>query len=359
MSAGSKTRRRRGEPLAALVLLIAGWAGMRLALWEAPFALTPARTAQARAGVKLEQARPAPMVRERFLAPHDLVGHEGRALTGPVRMPIRAQRVPLLTLPTVLLPTRQAPLDSHTPAAATVVNGTAHAPTNHGSIVQPGVAPAPLANSRWHLSAWAAWREGSGVSRVASGARPAGYGGTQAGVLAQYDLASGAHRPALHMRATYAPDRPRQAEVAAGVGLRPIAKVPVRVLGELRATRSDGRTELRPAGIAVTELARVRLPLGLTAEGYAQAGWVGGRYGTAFADGQARVTRPAVLAGKAQVRLGAGVWGGAQKFAERVDVGPTATIDLAPVRVALDYRIKVAGNAAPGSGLALTLSTGF
>ena len=197
------------------------------------------------------------------------------------------------------------------------------------------------------------------MPRVASGARPAGYGGTQAGVFAQYDLASGAHRPALHMRATYAPDRPRQAEVAAGVGLRPVGQVPVRVLGELRATRSDGRTELRPAAFAVTELSPVRLPLGLTAEGYAQAAWVGGRYGTAFADGQARVTRPAVLAGKAQVQLGAGAWGGAQKFAERVDLGPTAIIDLAPVRVALDYRIKVAGNAAPGSGLAVTLSTGF
>lgn len=358
MSAGSRTRRRRGEPLAALVLLIAAWAGMRLALWEAPFALTTPRTAQAGAGVKLAQARPAPAVRERFLAAHHLRGRKGDALTGPVRLPIRAQRVRLLT-PTAPPGLREAPLESHTPAAAPFVEGIAQAPTYRGSIVQPGMAPVSLADSRWHLSAWAAWREGSGVPRVASGARPAGYGGTQAGVFAQYDLASGAHRPALHMRATYAPDRPRQAEVAAGVGLRPVAQVPVRVLGELRATRSDGRTELRPAGIAVTELAPVRLPLGLTAEGYAQAGWVGGRYGTAFADGQARVTRPAVLAGKAQVQLGAGAWGGAQKFAERVDLGPTAIIDLAPVRVALDYRIKVAGNAAPGSGLAVTLSTGF
>ena len=106
-------------------------------------------------------------------------------------------------------------------------------------------------------------------------------------------------------------------------------------------------------------IAPVALPLGLRAEGYAQGGWVGGRYATAFADGQARVTHGAITAGPARLRVGAGAWGGAQKFAERFDVGPTLTADLASVRLALDYRMRVAGNARPGNGLALTLSTGF
>jgi urocanate hydratase len=103
--------------------------------------------------------------------------------------------------------------------------------------------------------------------------------------------------------------------------------------------------------------------LGLTAQGYGQAGWVGGLYATAFADGQARVTREIAGAGPARLHIGAGAWGGAQKFAERLDVGPTIGVDVdaGPVvaRLAVDYRIQVAGSAAPGDGVALTLSTGF
>ena len=86
---------------------------------------------------------------------------------------------------------------------------------------------------------------------------------------------------------------------------------------------------------------------------------VGGRYRTAFADGQLRITRAVIGEGRFRASLGAGAWGGAQKFTERLDVGPTLSIDLAPVRLSVDYRIKIAGNAAPGDGLAVTLSTGF
>ena len=138
--------------------------------------------------------------------------------------------------------------------------------------------------------------------------------------------------------------------------------MPVRILGEVRATRSSGHVEVRPAVLAVTELARIELPLDLSAEGYAQGGWVGGSYATAFADGQARVTNIIAL-GPARLRLGAGAWGGAQKFASRLDVGPTAAVDLGrgavSARLSVDYRMRVAGNASPGDGLAVTLSTGF
>jgi hypothetical protein len=134
-------------------------------------------------------------------------------------------------------------------------------------------------------------------------------------------------------------------------------------MAEVRATRSQGQTEVRPAVIAVTEIAPVALPLGLTGEGYGQAGWVGGRYATAFADGQARVMRELATAGSTRLRIGAGAWGGAQKFAERLDIGPTieAEFDTGAVvaRLAVDYRVQVAGKASPGDGVAVTLSTGF
>jgi len=46
-----------------------------------------------------------------------------------------------------------------------------------------------------------------------------------------------------------------------------------------------------------------------------------------------------------------------------LDVGPSASLDLkigaALARVSMDYRLRVAGDAEPGSGVAITLSTGF
>ncbi|MEP7223149.1 MAG: hypothetical protein ABI673_10855 [Novosphingobium sp.] len=56
--------------------------------------------------------------------------------------------------------------------------------------------------------------------------------------------------------------------------------------------------------------------------------------------------------------------GGAQRGASRVDVGPSAGIvlrlgDAAAARLAMDWRFRVAGHAAPASGPAVTLSAGF
>ena len=116
------------------------------------------------------------------------------------------------------------------------------------------------------------------------------------------------------------------------------------------------------------ELAPLDLPLGTRLEAYAQAGWVGGRDATLFADGQASLTREVDLVAKAtgdamHLSLGAGAWGGAQDGAHRLDLGPTMRLDVklgeVPARVSLDWRERVEGDAAPGSGAAVTLSTRF
>ncbi len=64
-----------------------------------------------------------------------------------------------------------------------------------------------------------------------------------------------------------------------------------------------------------------------------------------------------------RLSLGAGAWGGAQDGAHRVDVGPTMRLDVTlgavPARVLLDWRERVEGDAGPGSGAAVTLSTRF
>jgi hypothetical protein len=116
--------------------------------------------------------------------------------------------------------------------------------------------------------------------------------------------------------------------------------------------------------MAVTELPPVALPRGLRAEIYGQAGYVAGRYATPFADGQARVDRHVLTLGRYEARVGAGAWAGIQKGASRLDVGPGATVSL-PLsnkvfgRLGIDWRLRVAGNAEPGSGPAVTLGAGF
>src|SRR5690606_21417691 len=107
----------------------------------------------------------------------------------------------------------------------------------------------------------------------------------------------------------------------------------------------------------------VGLPLGARGELYLQGGYVGGEFATAFVDGQARIERPLGRLGETELTAGAGAWGGAQKGAARLDIGPSAALTFrlgdGRGRVAADYRFRVVGEAEPASGPALTLSAGF
>ena len=99
---------------------------------------------------------------------------------------------------------------------------------------------------------------------------------------------------------------------------------------------------------------------GFRLEGYAQGGVA--RIG-AFADGAARLARPVGEVAGLELDLGIGAWGGAQPGAARLDVGPSATLLVpladARVRIGLEWRRRVAGRAAPGSGPALTIGSDF
>jgi hypothetical protein len=84
-----------------------------------------------------------------------------------------------------------------------------------------------------------------------------------------------------------------------------------------------------------------------------------------FAAAQAYVgARIPLHADAVRLSAGAGIWGGVQDSggtADRIDIGPSVRLHGArlPVALTVDYRFRVAGNAAPGSGVALTLSAGF
>jgi hypothetical protein len=215
--------------------------------------------------------------------------------------------------------------------------------------------------SRWSGDGWLLWRDDT-TTPVTSG-RPS-YGRSQMGAVVRYALSPQAgQRPQAYVRASSALQGARENGVAAGLSARPLARVPVRLAGEMRVNQRSSGTQTVAAAYAVTELAPQRLPGGLVAEVYGQAGYVGGRDATAFADGQARIDRTVTASDDFDLRAGAAVWGGAQDDGSRLDVGPSASLQFrvgdARGRVAADYRFRVAGDAEPASGPALTLSAGF
>lgn len=182
--------------------------------------------------------------------------------------------------------------------------------------------------------------------------------------MLRYRLApTSPHQPMVYLRANVAIDSPNERDLAAGMSLRPLSRVPLRAAAELRATQDASRTRLRPSAYVVTELAPIKLPKGFRAEAYAQAGVVGGPGATAFVDGQLRVDRPVASLAGMELRGGGGLWGGAQDGAERVDVGPGLTLGMplgrSSARLSADWRFRIAGQAAPASGPAITLSAGF
>lgn len=205
-------------------------------------------------------------------------------------------------------------------------------------------------------------RRGGGAANLGPGVGT--YGASQAGAVLRYRLAPGTpYRPTAYFRASAALGGPLEREAAAGLSARPIEGLPVFVAIEGRVGQFGRRTLVRPAVMAVTELPPVALPLDARGEFYLQAGYVGGVGATAFVDGQIRADRRVVALGALELRAGGGVWGGMQRGAERLDIGPSATVAIAhgpaSARVAFDWRFRVAGSAEPSSGPALTISAGF
>jgi len=368
--------RHRGDPLLTLVLVIVGWVILRAAAWEDPFA--PAVAAQQGAGPALPYAPQSladPLVLAASVSPDGAFGAQARRLATPrrARPPARGVRPSRLApdaveapeaVPAAMPPPPSGPASSLPPPSAALGEGDAGA----AFVSPPHIAPRRTAPGRWSVDVWGFWRQGSDAAPVSQGRVPT-YGASQAGAVLQYRLApANRHDPRLYARAYRALVTRGESELSLGGSIRPLPGVPLRLAGEGRYTDSPFGSELRPAAYAVTEINPVALPLATRLEVYGQAGWVGGRAKTAFADGQASLTHALPFAGRLskdalRVSLGAGAWGGAQKDAQRLDVGPTLRTDLkigrVPARLSFDWRQRVAGDAAPGSGVAATLSAGF
>lgn len=343
----------RGQPVVVLLALLIGWLALRTAMWETPFARiareggrpVSGNAAKPMAGfspLSPVSPRPAAGFTPRFLAtsPADSSFRPGTLRAPPATAGQGAVAPPELAAQRAMERPPQLPgLDPP-------------------RLLGDSARPSP---SRWSSDIWLLLRRDT-TTPITSGR--GSYGRSQLGSVLRYRLApDSGHRPTAFVRASAAVSGRRELELAAGLSARPLPGVPLVIAGEMRAARFGDETEARPAAFAYTELPPLALPFGARAEAYVQAGFVGGTYATGFVDGQVRVERPLVRLGPAEVRAGAGMWGGAQKGAKRVDAGPGLTVALdiegVPLRVTGDWRFRIAGEANPDSGPALTVSTGF
>ena len=223
------------------------------------------------------------------------------------------------------------------------------------------MAAAPAGPRRLGLDSWVLWREDT-QTPLTSG-RPS-YGRSQAGVVLRYRIDPGSrHQPQAYTRLTRALAGAPETELAAGISARPVPTLPLTLAAEGRVFDGAAGREVRGAVLAIVQPPVLPLPAGLEGDAYLQAGYVSGAFATPFADGQARLTRPVTVDRGVRAYAGAGAWGGAQDDGHRLDIGPTIGLEVplgqVRTRMSLDYRFRIAGNAQPESGPALTLTAGF
>lgn len=368
------SRTRRGQPIAALAIMLTAWIGARAMILEADTSSPVFREAAMAASTPAPQNGQQVLTNEASPQPAAMPAWPPAAppQPNPVMPPLPpAQQLEPLPDRPVFEPVQPRAAAGHLAMWMAAV-GQLPLPPFGAAAGAPLAAPfAPLAREplaqrtpRWSADGWLLMRRGARTS-LAGGPAGASYGASQAGAVVRYRLApSSLHRPFAYLRGTTALDGSRERDVAAGFSARPAPRLPVSLAAELRVSDGPGGRRLRPAAMAITELPPIDLPFNLRAESYAQAGYIGGKGATAFIDGQVRIDTHVARIGPAELRAGAGAWGGAQRGAARLDIGPGATLGMAvtkdvSARLGVDWRMRVAGHAVPSSGPALTLSAGF
>jgi len=361
----------KGAPLRAFSIIIMFWILVRIT-WES---VTPS---EAMLGTETEKLTGIPahlglpplwqaqtnqtsaMLRSRNNQTQSaaMLWSEGRRVAEPIREES-------ISLPPLANGTR-------TPKAASMEN-TALVPSPHNiSQMQADVVPSSnvLSQSSNPLSGyfWAFVRQGSGSGRFGSAApilqSPGGqYGGSQAGAILTYRLAGSQQRNlSAFVRASTAISDAGEEEIAIGIRARPFAKIPLSLFAEQRIRAG----QLRSRGTSVYVAGGTGPDRVLTdtyLDTYGQAGFLFASDSSHFFDASANLQRELLKRGKYKLTAGAGVWAGGQQGLRRLDIGPRANIHIpvatADVQFSLDWRQRIGGNAAPDSGVAVTVTTGF
>lgn len=374
MSAPVEKEVRGGGPIRAMAGLFLCWIAVRIALFEMPFerpsvpelvpalarlastetgstpVATPRRTRPPAGGQVIQAAEPIAPVswpQGRVEPP----AYPGAALAPPLPEPRIAPRAAA----------------GHNLLWMAAMQGMPLLPAVHAAMAgqSPATVPADASRraARWSGDGWVLWREGARGIAAAGAATPV-YGGSQAGVVLRYALVPESPlRPAAYLRAVHALDVARESDLAAGVALRPLPGIPVTAHAEGRLARRGDRLSVVPAAFVSAGIDEMPAGGGVTLRGYAQAGYVGGRDSTGFADGSLIAEKRVWNDRDSALVAGAGAWGGAQRGAGRLDLGPSASLRFrlgdGTARLSADYRLRVAGDAAPARGAAVTLAAGF
>ena len=357
-----------------LAIAVIGWAGVRAATLGAlpgadMFSIKPS-----------EAKAPPPIVATEFppIAPveplAEFIPASVQYVQGPQAIPVRIQpiTVPVYYSSAPTGPVRPARLTPILPEPAPAFYAPIPAldewplsriaatsmPPRRSSVVAPSQStPAALASSgidRVQLSAWALLRGRQGMalgpSSLASGGT---LGGSQAGARITYQAT---RQIAATLRTSSDVGR-RGGEVAAGVRVQPVSGIPLWLTAERRQRISRNGTGRNAFALfAESGVYQRPMPWRFQLDAYVQAGVVGMRSRDAFLDGGFTLTRPLFR----QFSGGVGLWGGAQPGIYRVDAGPRVSMKVRNnVRMHVDWRHKLAGNAQPGSGPAITLAGDF
>lgn len=328
-----------GRPLRFLGAVLLVWVTIRLVAWwpEGP-SPTPILAERTRPSAEMTSFLPL-----RFTALDRVIRAPRptrRALDRSLRavVPSSVTKIDAIAIPV------EAPLRTPVEWSAVVSEGEVRpaAPI----IASPHLPPPTHSPDRLALGIWGIARDGRSDT-LATGQ----LGASQVGARATYIIADRA-RIALAARIS-APLRGRGREAAFGIGWQPTA-APIHVIAEQRLPLDGG--DARPAAFVTAGLDRAVFGPRFRVDGYGQAGGVLGR--GLFVDAAARVTTSV-----ARLHLGLGSWAGAQRGASRIDIGPTAALVLPiadrGVRLTLDWRHRIVGDARPGSGPALSIGGDF
>lgn len=244
-------------------------------------------------------------------------------------------------------------------AAAVPAAGTAFVPR---AVPPLALMPRPAGHAdRWSLSFASLWRGGGTLApSVAPAAGPL-LGGSQTALRIEY-VVDPRRRLRAYARLTDTPGRGGTSDVALGVAIRPIRTLPVDVHAERRIGVGTGSVNSMLV-FAAGGVDNVVLPQDFRLSAYVQAGVADYGPRAGFADGIAVVERQVADHRGFRLSLGQMAAASAQPGASRLDTGPRATLTLPGIgkgaQVALDWRERVAGNARPGRGVALTITADF
>jgi hypothetical protein len=366
-----------------LTLAVIGWAGVRAAMLDSLpgaelFSITPsaARVVAPIAATQfpaLDPLAPEPALAE---APPPIATEASapiRYVQGYVGVPVAMSRgaTAVYRLPAAMpaaasdlppprrlagimpMPTRSLYSELPTLDQLASIGGMSRVPSRAAFPAQ-SVPIDPRKIDRLQLSTWALLRsQQTGVAGSRSLASGGQLGASQAGARLVYNLD---RRLALTGRISSEVGR-RGGEVAAGVRVHPIQSIPIWLTAERRqAVGKYGGGRSAFAFFLEGGLYDRPLPWDFRLNSYVQGGVVGLKSRDLFVDGGFTVTRPVWK----QFSAGFGVWGAAQPHLYRVEAGPRVTMKVRNnLKVHVDWRQKLAGNARPGSGPALTLAGDF